>query len=440
MKYPLLLCELLKHTPDSCPDYPQLKIAAGAIKDTVEQINSEKDAVDQIHHVSQVTDKLEFSEYLRSTHSPLRRVLCDGNLSKLSKGLMSRSSSSRYAVLFNDVFVLASRGSGRKSISKIIPRENIVGCYDMNHSDGLRFSLRYIDQKIVEVQFLAHSPSHKSKWVSGFKELIRKRKTSSGMISYSYFLVSSVDTAVNEDEKPLPISFNDEIPLHINEDEGYPRLPTLASTSEIYQEPEKKEGNSFILDDFISAYLHYDPNKRASEGASPKNVPQRAESGAGSGSPPRATARQHIGAAAFHARKLLFSSSASSSSSVSSSSTSKRSLSRTEPIVSSTNSIETTIEPVEIEKIEPIDIEIIEPVVLSPTDEGVRRLARQRKSADLKTLGYVAPEIEPARLFEGWSSLAIFNVGVLSAAIVFWVIRWFFMSLFLIGLLLVHNY
>lgn len=515
MKYPLLLDELLKRTPESSPDYCGLKRSAVEIKATVEQINREKDAFDQIKHVSMVTEKLEDSEYLRSTYSPHRRVLCEGNVSKLaSKRLMSRPRnilpSSRYAVLFNDVFVLASRSSGRKQISKIIPRENIIGCYDLNHNDGLRFSLRYIDQKIVEVTLLAGSSSEKDKWVAGFRNLLRRRKAS-GMsynISFNPTIVSSQDTAVNEDERVLNS-------VLVEDPEAYHASPNARSTAlrprslEASTEHPSLPANipipqsSGILDDFISAYLHYDPAKTQdsatnasasvatsrqasaspsnsappststtliapSNGAetpssersmSPFSIPMRqshspaplsydsfnsitssnvtslsaagasgsnvtssaaAAASSSSGSPPhRQTARQSIGAAAFQARKMLFNAAAVATGS------SRR--------ISSTGSQEDQVG-----------------VMARGNASPPRSLIRTKKSADLKRLsagdlasrvvedGQEAQEVRP--WFEGWTGQGIFNTSLLAAAILFWLLHRFLLSLFLVCLLLFHNY
>ncbi|KAL7746222.1 Rho guanine nucleotide exchange factor 3 [Sorochytrium milnesiophthora] len=134
-KYPLLLKEVLKCTPETHSDHQQLTKALDIVTKVVERVNEGRRFIEDQHKLLKVLSKLDFDR----EELPLnlrRRVIFEGRLNKLAHGTTANGAvevrrqtryQERYAVLLSDVVVIAkpmkllSGSRGKLQVRQILP-------------------------------------------------------------------------------------------------------------------------------------------------------------------------------------------------------------------------------------------------------------------------------------------------------------------------------
>ncbi|KAJ3056864.1 Myosin 10A, isoform D [Rhizophlyctis rosea] len=216
-KYPLLLKELLKHTPPTHPDHELLTKAYNSINHVVDVVNERRRSVENQQRLLAVMQKLDFSEQKRPlTHVPYRTHVHEGSLIKLKlkhyaphstdsappmaseselsgtpphSHAQSQSStkhekrkkhpghgSPRFGVLFSDVFVLCKYPSVFSTSSKVIVRKvidvkNISGIEERGDNPEI-FTVLLSNSK--HLHFTSPTPSETHVWIQKFREALRE--------------------------------------------------------------------------------------------------------------------------------------------------------------------------------------------------------------------------------------------------------------------------
>ncbi|KAK5672798.1 hypothetical protein QVD99_000292 [Batrachochytrium dendrobatidis] len=169
-KYPLLLREIKKNTPDDHTDRDGLDKAIFQITGVVDFVNEKRRKVEQEQIMKLTLSRLEFNDvWILPTFSE-RRVICEGMLTKSSSKPLKMRPSLRFCVLFRDCFVVAkpSRFSGGKSqVSSIhsIWSLSITNISDTEKSKN-EFKISINNKK--HQTYIASSIKEKRIWMDGF--------------------------------------------------------------------------------------------------------------------------------------------------------------------------------------------------------------------------------------------------------------------------------
>ncbi|TPX38121.1 hypothetical protein SmJEL517_g00356 [Synchytrium microbalum] len=176
-KYPLILKELLKHTPVGHPDRANLELAATNINKVVDVVNERRRFVENQQKMLAIMQKLEFSEG-SLVHEPSRRYINEGMLSRFDLG-MSMNTAERYVVLFSDCLIIAKYGvikNKKAQVSKIYPLsvlETVEIVPDTTAKSA--FSLSIQERKDPYI-FECASDKERKIWMDSFNSAIRDAK------------------------------------------------------------------------------------------------------------------------------------------------------------------------------------------------------------------------------------------------------------------------
>ena len=121
-KYPLLLKELLKQTPETHPDYPDLKIAFETMQESCLKLNERKRDVENMSHFLTIKARtgMNFIESGRSFVDDGRLSIITEKHRKGSQKVKFRLRKGRY-VLFSDMVVFICEG-------KVIAQISLTNC------------------------------------------------------------------------------------------------------------------------------------------------------------------------------------------------------------------------------------------------------------------------------------------------------------------------
>ncbi|KAJ3411048.1 Myosin 10A, isoform D [Chytridiales sp. JEL 0842] len=169
-KYPLLLKELMKHTPEAHVDSANLKAAYEIIGGVVDSVNERRRFLENQQKMLAALSKLEFEKGEKLNHEPTRRFLHEGPLIRhVSKTLLG-ATQSRYGILFNDFFILAKPNmlGGKMGVNKVIP---LGECEVKDISDTEKhknaFMVMWCRKKVYF--FSTGNGAEKQGWVDGFE-------------------------------------------------------------------------------------------------------------------------------------------------------------------------------------------------------------------------------------------------------------------------------
>jgi len=172
-KYPLLLRELLKHTPPEHPDYATIVQAKENIDATVTRINEGKRTVEM------QAKTVEFSRQFESLPielvTPTRRYVHDGP-SMLRHSIKQGAPQARHLFLFNDLVIVARQTSAKPSyqIKTLMPFEQarfIVISEQESVSNA--FELLFKKKRFI---FCFETKAIQQTWVNHFKKLTKEMK------------------------------------------------------------------------------------------------------------------------------------------------------------------------------------------------------------------------------------------------------------------------
>lgn len=115
-KYPLLLRELLKYTPEEHPDHAQAKAALEKVQGVVEEVNKKKRDSENLQKILEIQGQISnISELGQSLVKPGRQFLREMTCSKISS---QGKTQERHLFLFSDLLVFASSTLFQQKISE----------------------------------------------------------------------------------------------------------------------------------------------------------------------------------------------------------------------------------------------------------------------------------------------------------------------------------
>jgi len=174
-KYPLLLRELLKFTPESHPDHAALQAAYIKIEEAVSHVNEakrKKENSEKMRHISQILndDTLELIQ-------PSRNFIKEGEVEnyKLKNEKLIKTN----LYLFNDFVIVAKPGRWKKKIKKQFPNDTIVYNLEDKAEHNLSNAIQ-ITNGSRSAFIVFNSPEIKSEWIASFNtsQIILKQKSS----------------------------------------------------------------------------------------------------------------------------------------------------------------------------------------------------------------------------------------------------------------------
>ncbi|KAJ1341716.1 hypothetical protein BSLG_003737 [Batrachochytrium salamandrivorans] len=121
-KYPLLLREIKKHTPDTHADSCGIDDAILKITGVVDYVNEKRRRAEQDQQLEITLGQLEFSDVWMLPTLPERVVICESILTKVSDKSIKMIAAQRMCVLFRDCFVIAKLSlfsGGKAQVSSI---------------------------------------------------------------------------------------------------------------------------------------------------------------------------------------------------------------------------------------------------------------------------------------------------------------------------------
>jgi len=108
-KYPLLLRELLHHTPEDQPEHASLSSALQGMKSMVDKLNEKKSDLDKKMRLYELSSKLNLKGDIHLMDTPNRRLLSEGEITRLApKELLGKKlvlKTQGYYFLFSDLFL-----------------------------------------------------------------------------------------------------------------------------------------------------------------------------------------------------------------------------------------------------------------------------------------------------------------------------------------------
>jgi len=122
-KYPLLLRELISHTPKDNPDYPNLNNALNQLQKTVTAVNEGK-RIDEDHQkVVTIFNKLDGFDDRAKFITPSRRFIYEATLTEL---LANGTEQEMYYFFFNDCIVRCKQHTGRYTLKSFITQDVLL--------------------------------------------------------------------------------------------------------------------------------------------------------------------------------------------------------------------------------------------------------------------------------------------------------------------------
>lgn len=183
-KYPLLLRELEKHTPENHSDRENTVLAAMAVQELVDQVNIAAKQMETTHHIMRIADEvgdIPSSLQLRSTSTTARYFVTEGKFIKVSHGKHQE----RQFWLFSD-FVMYARpnvASLKKYSFKgtiVLSKSNYEDLPDGNEFGANAIRITRLDSKKTYIIY-CKDPKQKAFWLTNITEL--KDLDSKGMIA-----------------------------------------------------------------------------------------------------------------------------------------------------------------------------------------------------------------------------------------------------------------
>lgn len=175
-KYPLLLKELLKHTPESHPDYQNLTNALQSLEKTVDEINNVKTNSDNLRKMLAIHSSIVDHKHMNLVH-PSRKLILEGTANKFSGGRMKNN---LHCFLFNDLFIHCTPqklGGKLKLCGNVMLTKIIIS--DTEDTKEIRHAIKITRKEKaskpgemdVFTYFLCYpSQEEKNKWLSAFLE------------------------------------------------------------------------------------------------------------------------------------------------------------------------------------------------------------------------------------------------------------------------------
>jgi len=122
-KYPLLLRELISHTPKDSPDYPSLNNAYNEIQKTVAAVNEGKRADEDHQKVITIFEKLDGFNDRAKFITPSRSYIHEETLKEL---LSNGTEQEMHYIFFNDLILRVKQHAGRYSLKSFITRDVLL--------------------------------------------------------------------------------------------------------------------------------------------------------------------------------------------------------------------------------------------------------------------------------------------------------------------------
>jgi len=194
-KYPLLLRELVKHTPTSHPDKKPLGEALEKINGTVDSINESKRAAENLDNIIGVQNRINARLDLLK---PTRRFIMDANLQLIKETSSKKAASSSSAnlanvsqttwFLFNDILLYCKKSTkrlqSRKSkallewkawiplhLASVEPLDDLADGYQ-----GLHFGFKLCHKTQKDYLLFASSENQKIEWIQAIDKYSKKQK------------------------------------------------------------------------------------------------------------------------------------------------------------------------------------------------------------------------------------------------------------------------
>ncbi|KAJ3100825.1 Myosin 10A, isoform D [Phlyctochytrium bullatum] len=171
-KYPLLMKQILKYTPEDHKDYANLKEAFSLINSVVETVNERRRFVENQQKMLECIARLDFDFKLE----PSRRFVMEGNLQRYNPHSLMSKTQQRWIVLFNDYLVLAKPAGlygGKQQVTRVIHATNLHAA-DLPSNPRYPFSFKLTvcggDKSYF---FMAESNTLKQQWIGMVNETAR---------------------------------------------------------------------------------------------------------------------------------------------------------------------------------------------------------------------------------------------------------------------------
>ena len=164
-KYPLLLKEILKHTPDTHADHLPLKSAMERIESVLSAVNDRAQAADESQKILLLQSSIESAEPLELLH-PSRRLFMEGNVNKVERGGKLKE---RYLVLFNDLLLickpLSSFGSKMRKYQLVRMIRADMFLVNGSEAGGVKNSFTIIVVGQEKMEIVTNTEEERHKWV-----------------------------------------------------------------------------------------------------------------------------------------------------------------------------------------------------------------------------------------------------------------------------------
>lgn len=210
-KYPLLLRELLKQTPEDQPDYTNLTTALQRMTTTVGTINEKKSDLDKKMRLYELSHKINLKGDMHLLNSPNRRLISEGELTRvapkevLGKKLLLKTQGHYF--LFSDLFLFTKPTSSSYDLRAQVPLTQAL--YKDSDIAEDSFELTQIGQK--RVFFAAPSAAKKAEMKKELEEVIASFLD----VRYKKFVQKEIAKTLAMQVKPV----NPDVPM--------PAEPTL---------------------------------------------------------------------------------------------------------------------------------------------------------------------------------------------------------------------
>jgi len=174
-KYPLLLKDLLRNTPEDHPDHENLVNALSKIEEVVVYVNERKRLAENLQKILDVSQQIESKESLNLV-SPSRRFVREGTFHVMEKGKPRE----RTVYLFNDLLVITkpAKHTSGKDHFKYQLSLNDAKIIDVADTDGIQNACEIRpkeceDNKQANV-IVFGTPDEKKLWVREIKALVKE--------------------------------------------------------------------------------------------------------------------------------------------------------------------------------------------------------------------------------------------------------------------------
>ncbi|KAL6048045.1 DH domain-containing protein, variant 2 [Balamuthia mandrillaris] len=167
-KYPLLLKELLKHTPETHEDYADLVEAMTQVTNVVEHVNEFKRKAENDQKIIELQTAIEGGQSLGLV-TPTRRLLREESLEVIFK---KGKRQSRKCVLFNDMLLcLKERRSGGYESPNFVQLQNIKFT-DVSDMKDIKNAIELLEEK-NKMMLLFPSSEMKNEWAGDIKAIVK---------------------------------------------------------------------------------------------------------------------------------------------------------------------------------------------------------------------------------------------------------------------------